>query len=333
MIKLFFRGSWFDLDFQIERATSPTRTFPGEGLPPGRHPGPTRPPNRLTDLSRPIELSDRAKNAIEGTVFDRPPSDLQFIDHGVIPTSVESPIRSVTPFVHIGDGGPGPIGGGSSLGLPAVHNQPPVQLSSVPFTNIQPQALPDLPPPTNQFPGEVSDTFVNLGGPISGFSDTLPSRGVGGRPFIDLGTGPAPLSHNSPGVGFDSFSGPPVVRGSRSLSLSQGPHHSFALHHPSSWFYLVKLFRKSHSNKSFYPSILNYSSALSCKIIICPFSPFCVNISTWKDWLQIQTKPDPCDCAFTVKLIYLWQIMQYYLCILFIYSGPTIKFSKNSILQ
>jgi len=230
-------------EVEIERATSPTRTFPGEGLPPGRHPGPTRPPNRLTDLSQPLELSDRAKNAIEGTVFDRPSPDFFNKNHGIIPTSVESPIRSVTPFVHIGDGGPSAVSGGSSPGLPAIHNQPvpasPVQLSSVPFTNIQPQVQ-DLPPPppSNIFPGDIPDTFVNLGGQGSSFPtfpEPLPSIG-GGRPFVNLGTGPAPLSHNSPGVGFDGFSaGPPVVRGSRSLSLSQGPHHSFALHHPSSF--------------------------------------------------------------------------------------------------
>ena len=75
-------------EIEVERATSPTRSFPGQGLPPGIHPGPTRPPNRLANLARPTEPSQRTKNALMGTVFDSPAH------------------VKLTPFVHLGHEGP-----------------------------------------------------------------------------------------------------------------------------------------------------------------------------------------------------------------------------------
>ena len=75
-------------EVEVERATSPTRTFPGQGLPPGIHPGPTRPPNRLANLAVPTEPSQRTKNAILGTVFDPPR------------------LPHIAPFVHLGQEGP-----------------------------------------------------------------------------------------------------------------------------------------------------------------------------------------------------------------------------------
>ena len=61
-------------EVEIERATSPVRLLPGEGLPPTPRP-PTRPPNRLVNLQRPSlgsEESVRSQNAKFPTVFGPP---------------------------------------------------------------------------------------------------------------------------------------------------------------------------------------------------------------------------------------------------------------------
>ena len=97
-------------EIEVERATSPTRSFPGQGLPPGIHPGPTRPPNRLANLARPTEPSQRTKNALRGTVFDPPPP------------------AQLTPFVDLGYRDPQhlPQPGGPQLVPPPQHLLQPI---------------------------------------------------------------------------------------------------------------------------------------------------------------------------------------------------------------
>jgi len=59
---------------EIERATSPIRLLPGEGLPP-TSPPPTRPPGRLVNLKSPslgLKQSVRAENAQFSTIFGLP---------------------------------------------------------------------------------------------------------------------------------------------------------------------------------------------------------------------------------------------------------------------
>jgi len=58
-------------EVEIERATSPIRLLPGEGLPPTPRPA-TRAPNRLVNLQRPLEESVRSQNAQFPTVFGPP---------------------------------------------------------------------------------------------------------------------------------------------------------------------------------------------------------------------------------------------------------------------
>merc|ERR1711970_1427923 len=67
-------------EVEIERATSPIRLLPGEGLPPTPRP-PTRPPNRLVNLQRPSlgsQESVRSQNSRFPTVFG-PPSNNNII--------------------------------------------------------------------------------------------------------------------------------------------------------------------------------------------------------------------------------------------------------------
>eukprot|EP00091_Calanus_sinicus_P013140 TRINITY_DN2924_c0_g1_i8.p1 TRINITY_DN2924_c0_g1~~TRINITY_DN2924_c0_g1_i8.p1 ORF type:complete len:502 (+),score=84.83 TRINITY_DN2924_c0_g1_i8:216-1721(+) len=63
-------------EVEIERATSPIRLLPGEGLPPTPRPA-TRAPNRLVNLQRPVEESVRSQNAQFSTVFG-PPTNNNF---------------------------------------------------------------------------------------------------------------------------------------------------------------------------------------------------------------------------------------------------------------
>merc|ERR1711970_106299 len=68
-------------EVEIERATSPVRLLPGEGLPPTPPPA-TRPPNRLVNLQRPSlgsQESVRSQNARFPTVFG-PPSNNNLIN-------------------------------------------------------------------------------------------------------------------------------------------------------------------------------------------------------------------------------------------------------------
>jgi len=192
-------------EVEVERATSPTRSYPGEGLPQGIHPGPTRAPNRLVDLSRPIEPSIRTQNSFIGTVFDGSSS-------GYIPPSSISrpPLTSnggqgLTPFTAFGpeisqglgaplNGGPGGLRDGlnqlrSTHGLSSAlgngldfHQQPPP-----PFVHhLQPQSL----SPLNGSPisGGLSLQQPPIGGPSS-------APGA----FVHLGE--APLSAGTPGAG------------------------------------------------------------------------------------------------------------------------------------
>lgn len=63
-------------EVEIERATSPIRLLPGEGLPPTPRPA-TRAPNRLVNLQRPSEESVRSQNSQFPTVFG-PPTNNNF---------------------------------------------------------------------------------------------------------------------------------------------------------------------------------------------------------------------------------------------------------------
>jgi len=178
-------------EVEVERATSPTRSYPGEGLPQGIHPGPTRAPNRLVDLSRPIEPSIRTQNSYIGTVFDGPSS-------GYIPPSSISrpPLTSaggqgLTPFTAFGPetsqglGGPGGLRDGldqlrSTHGLsPAngldFHQQPPPTF----VHHLQPQNVAPL------------SGGLNLQQPPVGGPSSAPGA------FVHLGD--APLSVGAPG--------------------------------------------------------------------------------------------------------------------------------------
>jgi len=61
-------------EVEIERATSPVRLLPGEGLPPTPRP-PPRAPNRLTNLVTGSEESVRSQNSRFPTVFGPPATD------------------------------------------------------------------------------------------------------------------------------------------------------------------------------------------------------------------------------------------------------------------
>ena len=124
-------------EVEVERATSPTRTFPGQGLPPGIHPGPTRPPNRLANLAVPTEPSQRTKNAIFGTVFDSPqrPHITPFVYLGQEEPQLVSPPLSTNSLGH-----PGQLHHGEDLHL---HGHPQHLLG-----NSQPS-----PPGPSVFPG------------------------------------------------------------------------------------------------------------------------------------------------------------------------------------
>ena len=53
----------------VEESTSRIRLLPGEGLPPTPAP-PARLPNRLQNVNRPVEESERSKNSRLGSIFD-----------------------------------------------------------------------------------------------------------------------------------------------------------------------------------------------------------------------------------------------------------------------
>ena len=142
-------------EVEVERATAPTRSLPGQAPPPG-HPAPprwpdylyylnyqsiyikyylqqlfARPPNRLVDLTRPIEPSTRTKNAHQGTGGDMPRIERTGrLPHIILyPIAVfdgpalarppvaapAPPLRDMTPFVHLGSDGPRPLGPGAGI--------------------------------------------------------------------------------------------------------------------------------------------------------------------------------------------------------------------------
>jgi len=218
-------------EVEIEKATAPTRSFPGEPLPQG-HSAPTRAPNRLIDLTKPIQDSDRTKNSHIGTIFDgssqhpasidRPP-----VSHGLGPD--DGPLR---PFVHIGGDGPQAVGGpGPGLGplqtiSEPLHSAAPLldQAPSLPVQQFFGEPSLDYGPPPLDYdsgsllPQENIGSFVNLGnsGPVNSqpsfstfveeepFSNPLPAfeqtpgpvPGVAGleahTPFVNLGPGSGP---------------------------------------------------------------------------------------------------------------------------------------------
>ena len=164
--------------FQIEKATAPTRSFPGEPLPQG-HPAPTRAPNRLIDLTKPIEDSERTKNSNIGTIFDgssqhpasidRPP-----VSHGLGPD--DGPLR---PFVHIGGDGPR-AAGAPGPGPGPLHSSSPL-LDQAPSLPVQ------------QFFGEPALDYADYGSPLDASGSLLPQENTGS--FVNLGNnGPQPVN-------------------------------------------------------------------------------------------------------------------------------------------
>jgi len=170
-------------EVEIEKATAPTRSFPGEPLPQG-HPAPTRAPNRLIDLSKPLEDSERTKNSNIGTIFDgssqhpasidRPP-----VSHGLGPD--DGPLR---PFVHIGGDGPQAAGGpGPGPG--------PLQPISGPLHSPLLDQAPSLP--VQQFFGEPALDYADYGSPLGASGSLLPQDNTGS--FVNLGNnGPQPVN-------------------------------------------------------------------------------------------------------------------------------------------
>ena len=170
---------------QIERATAPTRSFPGDPLPSGQsddnddddddddplpsgHPAPARPPNRLVDLNSPLEPSLRTKNAQShfGTIYDgadrpvpgSPPlvSSLHpaspggpgaiTIDRPPVDLGPDGPL---VPFVHIGEDGPRAVGPGGDPGLAPLQPTFTEPLQSAPILN--PSSLPASPGQSEYF--------------------------------------------------------------------------------------------------------------------------------------------------------------------------------------
>ena len=83
----------------IEQSTSRTRLLPGEGLAATPTP-PTRPPNRLIDLSKPVKESERSKNSRLGTIFDGQ-HVLSFLNSPrSLPTGHFNNLDIPVPFVH-----------------------------------------------------------------------------------------------------------------------------------------------------------------------------------------------------------------------------------------
>ena len=83
----------------IEQSTSRTRLLPGERLAATPNP-PTRPPNRLIDLGKPVEESERSNNSRLGTIFDGQ-HVLSFLNSPrSLPTGHFNNLDIPVPFVH-----------------------------------------------------------------------------------------------------------------------------------------------------------------------------------------------------------------------------------------
>jgi len=181
-------------EVEIERATAPTRSFPGDPLPSG-HPAPARPPNRLVDLNSPVEPSLRTKNAQShfGTIYDgaeRPVPGSPPLVSSLHPASPRGPGAitidrppvgqdlgpdgPLVPFVHIGEEGPRAVGPGGDPGLAPLQPTFTEPLQSAPILNPSP-----LPVSPGQKLGQIQGQH---------------------QPFVDLGPGPAALQQ--------TFSGP-----------------------------------------------------------------------------------------------------------------------------
>ena len=198
--------------FQIEKATAPTRSFPGDPLPQG-HPAPTRAPNRLIDLTKPLEDSDRTKNSHAGTIFDGP--GVPVPSSGLFPASIDRPPVShgleaddgpLRPFVHIGGDGPQAVGGPGGPGLAPrpepQHFPAPVreQPHTFPVQQFFGEQAPQTGPPLGSgslLPQENSGSFVNLGNTGPELVSNQPSFST----FVDEKAFPDPVPPFDQGPG------------------------------------------------------------------------------------------------------------------------------------